>query len=390
MTNAFDVNSRASITAAVILGTIGVLSFIVQPGLAFGFVSTFGTTEEVANQLLATEGFGMASGALFFAIASRFLNWRHLVGGAIVAAALGNMFSALADNPNSAFRAARFLTGLGEGGIIVLSFAMISLTTRIERNLGIYLSVLLTYGAIGLWLVPFALSAVGLKGVFWFWAILTGASFATVFYSPQTAAARAAPSPTAIYVGPVMIAYAVFAILLYNAAIGLAWANLFFIGLEITPNEGAVANALLVSQFVAILGALFAIVAEKKISQWAAIISGILVGAAALAILMGKSSYAIFLISVSVFNFAWNFLLPFLLSAIEDMRKGEMMTVTIATQIAGLTVAGPLIAAEIFARNGSIQVAIFTSILLLILSVIIFVPAKIMHDRLLKAERTNL
>lgn len=147
---------------------------------------------------------------------------------------------------------------------------------------------------------------------------------------------------------------------------------------------------MLVSQFVAILGALFAIVAEKKISQWAAIISGILVGAAALAILMGKSSYAIFLISVSVFNFAWNFLLPFLLSAIEDMRKGEMMTVTIATQIAGLTVAGPLIAAEIFARNGSIQVAIFTSILLLILSVIIFVPAKIMHDRLLKAERTNL
>lgn len=389
-TNAFDVNSRASITAAVILGTIGVLSFIVQPGLAFGFVSTFGTTEEVANQLLATEGFGMASGALLFAIASRFLNWRHLVGIAIVAAALGNMFSALADSPNGAFRAARFLTGLGEGGIIVLSFAIISLTARIERNLGIYLSVLLTYGAIGLWLVPYALSAIGLKGVFWFWAILTGASFATVFYSPTTASVREAPSPTAIYVGPVMIAYAVFAILLYNAAIGVAWANLFFIGLEITSNEGAVANALLVSQFVAILGALLAIVAEKKISQWAAIISGVLVGAASLSILMGKQSYAIFLISVSVFNFAWNFLLPFLLSAIEDMRKGEMMTVTIATQIAGLTVAGPLIAAEIFARSGSIQVAIFTSVLLLILSVIIFVPAKIMHDRLLKAENSNL
>ena len=47
-----DVNSRGTITSAIILGTIGVLAFIVQPGLVQGFVVELGLTE-AADQLNA-------------------------------------------------------------------------------------------------------------------------------------------------------------------------------------------------------------------------------------------------------------------------------------------------------------------------------------------------
>ena len=50
-----DVNSRGTIAAGLILGTIGVLSFIVQPGLVQGFVSVLGLSEADANFLASIE-----------------------------------------------------------------------------------------------------------------------------------------------------------------------------------------------------------------------------------------------------------------------------------------------------------------------------------------------
>lgn len=387
--NIFDANSSGAVTAAVLLGTVGVLSFIVQPGLAFGFVDAFGVSEDAANSLLAMEGFGIASGAVIAAILSRFANWRVLIAIALALAAIGNVFSGFASSPDLTFSTARFATGLGEGGIIVLSFAMISLTDRIERNLAIYLTVLLTYGAIGLWFAPQALDLIGLNGVFWVWAGITTVSLAIVPLASPRASVRQEPRPTAANIGLVMLIVAVISVLLYNTAIGLAWANLFFVGLSIEPNENAVAQALLVSQFAAIVGALVAILLEKKIGQWLPIISGLLAGAASLAFLLGKPNYAIFFASVCVFNFAWNFFLPFMLSAVEDMRKGEMMTVTVATQMLGLTVGGPLIAAEILKLGGSLQLAIQTALVLILVSLALLIPAKIKHSRILTLEQSS-
>lgn len=127
-----DVNSATAIGSAVILGTIGVLSFIVQPGLVQGFSSQYEVGEDVANFLASAEGFGIALATIITAFASRAVNWRIIVGLSLSVAAGGNIISALINEPNDAFRVARFITGLGEGGIISMSFSMIGLTRRIE------------------------------------------------------------------------------------------------------------------------------------------------------------------------------------------------------------------------------------------------------------------
>jgi len=46
--------------AAILLGTIGVLSFIVQPGLVQGFVTGNGLSEAAANELAFMEMLGIA------------------------------------------------------------------------------------------------------------------------------------------------------------------------------------------------------------------------------------------------------------------------------------------------------------------------------------------
>lgn len=376
-----NVNATPSIFAAVVLGTIGVLSFIVQPGLSYGYTESFNVTEAEANSLLASEGFGIASGAVLGALLSRIASWRLICLVSILLAVLGNIISGTISESGTVLRLARGLTGLGEGGIIVLSFAMIGLTERIERNIAIYIAVLLTYGAIGLWLMPSALAAIGLNGVFYIWAVITLGALLLIPHLTPFADSRETPSPTAAYVGLPMLLVAFLAVLAYNTAIGIAWANLFFVGMEVKPDEQAVANALLISQFIAIGGAVLAVAIEKRIGRWPPIILGVLIGSCSISLLLGNPSFLIFGIAVCLFNFIWNFFLPFMLSTVEDMRIGEMMSVTIAVQMIGLTVAGPMIASKILENGGSLTTALTVTIILMLLSLVGLSIAKIARRR---------
>ncbi|MCG8443536.1 MAG: hypothetical protein MI723_17165, partial [Caulobacterales bacterium] len=59
-THGFDVNAAPTVASAIALGTVGVLSFIVQPGLVQGFVTQFGLSEAAANDLAFAEMAGVA------------------------------------------------------------------------------------------------------------------------------------------------------------------------------------------------------------------------------------------------------------------------------------------------------------------------------------------
>lgn len=380
-----DVNSKTAIGSAVILGTIGVLSFIVQPGLVQGFSAQYEVGEDVANFLASAEGFGIALATILAAFASRIINWRLIVGLSLLIAAGGNIVSALINEPNDAFRAARFVTGLGEGGIISMSFSMIGLTQRIERNLSIYLILLLTYGAFGLWIMPTILGSAGLSAVFYAWAGVTILSFATIKFLPRGSDNRAEPSPTAANVAIPMVIVGLLAVLAYNIAIGIAWANLFFVGLEVRNNEQAIANALLLCQFVAIAGAIIPVFMETKLGRWFPVISGILIAAASIAMLLDQPSYAMFIFAICLFNFIWNFFQPFLLSSVEDMRKGEMMTIAIAVQMMGLVGLGPFVAGYILSNGGTLQTALYTVIALLLASLVLLSAAKLARRKALAA-----
>ena len=64
----FDVDSWAAIASAVILGTLGVLSFIIQPALVQGFVSHLGLTEPEALNLAGIEMLGVAAATIALAL----------------------------------------------------------------------------------------------------------------------------------------------------------------------------------------------------------------------------------------------------------------------------------------------------------------------------------
>jgi len=378
-----NVNGRSAIVSAIILGTVGVLSFIVQPGLVQGFVTELGLSEAQANGLAFSEMIGVALATVVIVILGRFVNWRLLLTAGLLLAAGGNVVSALM-GIGSDLSIVRFVTGLGEGVIISLSFTFIGLTTRTDRNLALYLVLLLSYGALGLWIMPSILSGFGISTIFAAWAVISFLALLTVKYVPKSSNDSVEVSPESVQMHWGIIGVSVLGCLVFNTAIGLAWANLFLIGMEIRADEQSIANALLVSQFVAILGALLAFLLAGKIPRWILITCGILTAAASMAMLMGKPEYMIFLVAISVFNFIWNLVLPFIMSAISDMdMKGRAMSVAIACQLIGIGF-GPGIASIMLEDGAGFEAVKILTVQLLLASLVIFAIPVFMHYKALK------
>jgi hypothetical protein len=366
------------------LGTLGVLSFIVQPALVQGFVTHLGLNEPQAVNLAGLEMLGVAIATVLLAIPRLVTDWRRALAVGLTLAITGNLASAaMAGSPY--LWTARLAAGLGHGAIISLSFSFIGLTTRVERNVAIYLVSLLSYGAFGLWIMPPLLDGVGVSGLFVIFAILASFGFLTLRFVPRTAAANAAGGPLARQLNLKFLAVALAGVLAYNIAQGIAWAILFLIGIDAGLGEADVGYALFISQIFAIVGALLSVFFAERFGRWGPIALGIFAGGACIALLLNRPEFNIFLLAVCGFNLLWNFVLPFILGAVGDFdTRGRMMGPAIAMQMIGLG-GGPLLAA-ILISGGSYQTALLLCIGFFVASYILLTIPMLHHRKILKDQ----
>ena len=376
-----DVNSNAAVASAVVLGTLGVLSFIVQPALVQGFVTHLGLSEPQAVNLAGLEMLGVAIATILLAIPRLAIDWRHALAGGLIFAIAGNLGSAAMDGSPYLW-VARLVAGLGHGAIISLSFTFIGLTDRVERNVAIYLVSLLFYGALGLWIMPTLLDMIGIPGLFLLFAVLLTVGFVTLGSVPRSAAARDAPSPLARQLNIRLLSVALAGVLAYNMAQGIAWAILFLVGIDAGLGEGQVGYALFISQVFAILGALMSVFLAERLGRWGPIAFGIFAGGACIALLLIRPEFNIFLLAVCGFNMLWNFVLPFILGVVGDFdKRGRMMGPAIAMQMIGLG-GGPLLAAQLIS-SGTYQSVLLVCVGFFLVSYVLLTIPMLRHRQLL-------
>jgi predicted MFS family arabinose efflux permease len=353
----YDVNSWSSVASAVFLGTLGVISFIIQPGIVQGFVTSLHMSEAHANDVVGVEMMGVALATILVAGIGERINWRRLLAGALVIGVLGDLASAFVTH-DALLPAARFVAGVGHGAVISLSFTFVGLTVRPDRNIAYYLVALLSYGAVGLWRLPSLLARVGFEPVFLFFAAVTAIGFVTVKHVPRSSQHREEISPTAVQLSPRVIVVGLAGVLAYNIAQGIAWANLALIGDAAHMAEQAVADDLFVSQLVAVAGALLSVVLAGMGRRALMIAIGVVGGALFIALLIGQPTALLFLLAVCGFNFLWNFVLPFILSAVGDLDlHGRVMGPAIAMQMIGLGL-GPILSGRLIQGGGFLQVEV--------------------------------
>lgn len=108
-----EFDSPKVVFSGVLLGTIGVLSFIVQPGLVQGFVTELNLNEATANELAFDEMLAVAIATIITSFVNKQVSWRVLLSGGLFLAALGNLLSAIWLDMPSNLSFARFIAGAG-------------------------------------------------------------------------------------------------------------------------------------------------------------------------------------------------------------------------------------------------------------------------------------
>ena len=375
-----DLNSRKTLWAVFLIGVIAPEVFIVQPGFVQGLVELVGFDDQGAGYAMTAEMFGLATTAILMTFTAHRFNWRTVIMGSLVVMFLANALCTLTTDLNT-FAALRFLAGLGAGSLVSLSFAAVGLTSNPDRNFGLLIVWVLTYGALVLWAMPSVYAYAGMGGALWFFALFPLIAMPVIKYLPKSGESIAQVEEDAVDLTTAMKAMALFAMLAYFIAQGVVWAYLFLIGLSGGLDEQAVANGLTLSQFAGIAGALLAAVLANRFGRSLPLTVGILGGTICLYFLAGSFEFLAFAVAVCVYNFAWNMTHPFLLGAMASFdRRGRVVVYAVAMQMIGLAI-GPGLAASVITEGDYINVNWFGAGLFVV-SLALILPPVFAHAKM--------
>ena len=376
---AIDINSGISLFSTIYLGIIGAAVFIVQPGFVQGLVEFYGFSEQEVGYIASAEIWGIALTTLLLAFGGHRYSWQKILKYSLILFVLGNLVSLTATSMLS-FGALRFITGLGSGGMVSLTFTIIGITAKADRNFSLLIMGVLTYGAFGLWSMPAAFEAVGMNGVIIFFAVFGGSGWWFLSHLPDSGEEQLQVEDDAVNLSYGLRVFALLAMFTYFLAQGVIWAYLFLIGLNGGVSEQEVANGLMLSQFLGIAGAMIAALAGNRFGRTLPLAIGILGGGVVLFWLFGTFTSLVYAITVCVYNFAWNMTHPYLLASMASFdQHGKVVVYAVAAQMLGLAM-GPAFAASLIQQN-DYNLVIMAGMALFLLSFLMILIPLLAHQR---------
>lgn len=376
-------NHPLSLISTIFIGIVGAAVFLVQPGYVQGLVEYYGFTDKEAGYLASADMLGMAITSITISFKITHMRWRPLITFSLIIMVLGNLMSASVTDFHT-LMGLRFIIGLGEGGVVPLTFAAIAMTRHQDRNFGLYIAGCLIYGALGLITMPQAFSWWGMEGIFIFFAVFSASALMLVQFMPHVGREEQHNQKTT-HISPLLVISALLAMFCYFIAQGIAWAYLFLMGTAGGLNEQAVANGLTICQFLGIAGALTATLLAGKFGRAIPLSIGILLGIFSLALLFNDMSFMLYAVAVSLFNYSWNMVHPYLLASMASFDDtGKVVIWAVALQTLGLGI-GPFIGASVI-TSGVYDNVSWASIMFFALSLILILPPIIASG----AHRFNL
>lgn len=365
--------------AATLIVVIGMDTFIVQPGFVQGLVEKGGFGDKQAGYIAAAEMFGIAATTVAMIWMANRVRWRTLAAGALVVDAAANLLCAGATSFNE-FVLIRFTIGMSCGVLISIGYAVIGGTRNPDRNFGLLIVWVLTYGALGVFAIPSALTVFGLRGLLIVLALLAAVGLGVVRRLPDAGAtvqsAGAAGQASSVPIAAMLLG----AVLCFFLAQGTVWSYLFLIGTAGGGSEQAVANCLTVAQCLGIAGAFTAATWGTRLRHTTSLIAGISAGVLPMYFFLGPNSALIYGIAVSVFNYAANYITPLLMAVVaRGDTNGRLIVYAVALQMLGLAI-GPALGAAAIAP-GDYRPAVLIGMGLCVACLLLILPPVIRQSR---------
>ena len=386
-------DTRSFLIAALVVHLSAPQAFITAPVFVEAMVKWIGLTPAEAGYVQAAESLGKAVAAIGLLFLVQQVDWRRLARLALALLAIGNVLTIWVSD-FYALVVVRFICGMAPGFVVPIAYAMIGMTAQRERNFGWLLTTLLTYGALAFTVLPWLFGRFGIAGGLLFYAsfAVIGLLFtrAVPSVSGDDRAERAAIDGVAKPVLPTSLrAPTVLTLAFYFIGMSGAWAYFSLIAGAGGIAESSVASVLATSQLFGILGGLLVVATGDRLGRVGPIATGLLATVAAMLLLSGQVSLAMFTVSALAFAFFWNHTHPYLLSAISSLdSRGRLVVYATVAQMCGIAI-GPAIAARLLGEGADYRRVVIACAVSLCVALVCILPALLWQRRSTAIERSG-
>lgn len=361
-----DIDSNLSLISIVILGTVNIAILYVAPVLIGAMVEVLNFSEAQAGYVISAELLGMLLAtfpALYFI---DHINWRKAVFLALSFMIFNGLISASLESFQALF-ISRLLFGLAAGFSMAICLSIIGLTSDPDRTFGFWVTGQLVMGALGLFILPTLFPLWGFGFVY----ILTiPLILLLVFMLRFLPNRRPKQLKTESLNHQPLLIWAVaglLAIFVYYVGQYGVWAYIDRIGSAIGLTSENIGNSLGLATIIGIGGSLGAAILSTRFGRLLPITIGVIISILSMTILLDDFNAFQFLIATCVFNFTFNFILPYLMACVAAVdMTGKLIILTSVSSSAGLA-AGPALAAVVQERM-SFDMVITIGIILTALS----------------------
>jgi predicted MFS family arabinose efflux permease len=360
---------RAGLISAILVGLIGALVIFITPGFLAIVAQKSGLDDAHLGYIAAWDINSMAVSVGLSTFALSRLSWRWAVATGLALIALGNLATAYAVTFDE-IAAARVLAGAGEGIAIGFSFAALGRAANPDRAFAIYLVAGALFSSVFLYALPAIQSAVSPQILFIANAIITVLAALSLLAFPE---GRKNEDDVFAQGGRLDLRFAIGAlagVFFYFLAMGAMWSYAERIGSASGLTPTTIAQGLSFGTIAGVLGAALAGMIPQRFGRSVPLALSGIVSVVSFLMLLGHVPPTLFIASIIMLLFGWNFSQP-LLSGIcsEACAQGRVVCAMGSIQTFG-TGLGPAAAAATLS-SGSFAIAIWSSSAVLVLSVLI-------------------
>ncbi len=357
---------------AYILAAFGAWVFLIQPLFLGTLAEAYQLNPRQIGYLAAIEMAGAALTSISAPFWINRINRRHIAVFGICMASLGNFLTICAPDFNSLLLARCGTAFRGTGVVYAMGISMLGETENPDRYFGIGLTLQVWFGSAGLVLLPHVVSLGGAPLMLAVSGGLYLIALPFLRWVPVASIKRApAGLPPANRFGGLNagIVLTLLSFLALQAASGAYWAFIERIGFSAQLSTVAIGTYLGAATLVGALGAVTAGLLGTRFGRGIPLAAGFICYAAGLAFINLPVTGLTFAVSVLLFNYAWNLIIPYQFGLLSHFdTTGRFMVVSPAMQASGIA-AGPLLASQFITGDNFVRVS-HTSFILMILAMV--------------------
>jgi len=309
--------SRRVEIAALALNFIGPSTFLVLPALVEGTVHTLAFSDRQVGLMSSVLSCGTLVSALSSGAWVRRVSWTRVALFALIGLVASDSL-ALVFHSLPVFLVLQGLVGFFGGCLGCLAMTILSDSRDPARSFGLAMAVQVTYQFAGILAGPKLLAWAGVNGVLAMLAVLAGLALPLVPLLPSRGREVISTGVAAALARPATL-LALSGCMMFFVNVGAYWTYVEIIGRDHALSVEFIANAIAGGVFAGIPGGLVAMLFGDRLGRiWPLAIAALLTAVSVL-LLRGSPGAAVFVVSSVLYNFAWNYSLPYQLAAVNSV-----------------------------------------------------------------------